>query len=157
MSFIIRKAKYADAEQIYQLIKQLAPLFLDNYNFDTLEHFKCYKIAELIQNEEFEYLLAQNDKELIGVIALKKLSHLYHLFIAEKFQKQGYSRLLWNYLMGQYFANSSEIAHVTVNASLNSVTVYERLGFHRLEQAVQVFNGMQFVPMQYQIFQSHTV
>ncbi|OTG82398.1 GNAT family N-acetyltransferase [Acinetobacter sp. ANC 4648] len=155
MNFIIRKATKADTNHIYQLIKQLAPLFLEEQDFDTLEHFKCHKIDEFIQSNEFEYLLMQSEQELIGVIALKKPSHLYHLFIAEKFQKQGYSRVLWDYLLEQHCSNVSEVIQVTVNASLNSVGVYERLGFHRLEQAVQTFNGMKFVPMRYSIFSSH--
>lgn len=40
MSLLIRKANITDAEEIHALIRKLAPLFLEQIEFDQLSSFK---------------------------------------------------------------------------------------------------------------------
>jgi predicted GNAT family N-acyltransferase len=78
-------------------------------------------------------------------VAMRDNRHLYHLFIAPRFQGQGLARTLWNTVRLAALASGNP-GHFTVNASLTAVPVYERFGFVANGEKVET-HGIAFLPM----------
>ena len=54
--------------------------------------------------------------EIVGVVALRNHAHLYHLFVAEDFQRHGIGRSLWKAAMAEALAHGNS-GEFTVNSS----------------------------------------
>ena len=102
------------------------------------------KLREFI-DMGFEYFVAEQGEEIIGLIGMRENSHLYHLFVAESCQGQGIARALWQTAMHHCLALGNP-GRFTVNASNNAVGVYLSLGFHRTAE-MQQSNGVLYNPM----------
>ena len=95
----------------------------------------------------FRYAVAELGPALAGVVAVRDGTHLFHLFLASEFQRQGIARCLWAHAM-QAAQSAGRVEAFSVNSSLFAVSVYGRLGFgfvvcgERVEQ-----HGVAFVPM----------
>ena len=84
--------------------------------------------------------------ELVGVVALRDNSHLYHLFVAQAHQGKGLGRSLWQSVKQAAF-RAGNAGRFTVNSSLNAIPAYERFGFIPSGPKVEK-HGVAFVPMQ---------
>lgn len=76
----------------------------------------------------YRYHVAEVNGELAGVVAVRDNRHLYHLYVAERFQGQGLARALWQVAK----AASLEAGNpgvFTVNSSRFAVGLYEKFGF----------------------------
>ena len=93
----------------------------------------------------FRYHVAEVDGRLIGFVGVRDNSHLYHLFVANDFQRQGIGRQLWNVARAECVAAGSS-ERFTVNSSNNAVPIYERLGFLRTGP-MQNKDGVFYNPM----------
>ncbi len=93
-----------------------------------------------IESERYEFLLAEDGSDLAGFIAIRDKTHLFHLFVAHGFQRAGLARELWTRVR-------QPALRYTVNASLNAIPVYERLGFVAAGDRQHV-HGVTFLPMQ---------
>lgn len=91
---------------------------------------------------DYRYWLAEDAQGLAGVIAVKGQNHLYHLFVAERVQRQGLARQLWSHLL----AECQDQAEFTVNASLHAMPMYQHWGFVA-EQGPRDRMGIVDVPM----------
>lgn len=80
--------------------------------------------------------------ELAGVIVVRDGSHLFHLFVAEPFQGEGWARRLWLHALSHLVRGT----RVTVNASPFAQGFYEQMGFIATGPSVQT-RGVAFVPM----------
>lgn len=149
--FHIRSACLGDAVNVSQLIKGFAHCFVvDEEVAETkfLPSMEPESIAELISSPNFIYEIAESNAQLIGVVALRKPGHLYHLFVAQQFQGKGYSRLLWEHIL--QLASSFKQEALTVNASINAIPVYEAFGF-KVAGELTTMNGVRFLPMKIQV------
>lgn len=100
-------------------------------------------ISDYINDPSFYYVAAFQGEDLAGVAALRDGRHLFHLFVAPVFQRQGLARQLWATVMAKMATNPEGI---TVNSTLYAVPVYERFGFVATGPRVEM-NGIAFVPM----------
>lgn len=66
------------------------------------------------------------DGQIAGFIAVRPPSHVFHLFVAEKWQRRGVARALWEHVFEHAGAG---IDTFTVNASPYAVPAYLALGF----------------------------
>jgi ribosomal protein S18 acetylase RimI-like enzyme len=80
--------------------------------------------------------------EIAGFIALRPPSHVFHLFVGERWQRRGVARALWDGAR----ADAGPQAQFTVNSSPYAVPAYAALGF-RTDGVLQVRNGVAFQPM----------
>jgi len=78
---------------------------------------------------------------LAGFIAIRPPSHLFHLFVAQPFQRRGVARALWDHARGDAVA-------FTVNSSPYAIPAYEAMGF-RCDGPLACHNGVTFQPMRY--------
>lgn len=113
------------------------------YNFIDLEiMLECWQKGRVIMWGAFE-----NDR-LCGVIALSDSNHVSLLFVDKAYQRQGVASGLFHLMMADCIRKNVKL--VTVNADVNVVGIYQRLGFVATD-APQERNGIRFVPMQYNI------
>ena len=151
MNILVRKANVADAEAIHALIEKLAPLFLQQIDFKQLSSFKLEKYKEYLQCSQYHFYVASEFQQIVGVIALRDPAHLYHLYVAETHHRKGIAKKLWNHVLQYQKSTHPDHKVMTVNASLNAVETYCKLGFERLADGHEKMNGLQFVPMKYMI------
>lgn len=149
MSPTIRQARAQDAEAISDLILSLSSYFIaepDSAEIRPfLETLSTDATTERINSENFNCLVAEQDSRILGVMAVRDGSHVYHLFVRSDAHGQGIARALW-----EHFRSMSAERVFTVNSSLYAVPVYERLGFSATE-APKKADGLEFVPMEYRI------
>lgn len=97
-----------------------------------------------LESERFACTVAEVDGALAGFIALRDVTHLFHLFVETRHQRQGLARRLW--LQALDGRRRVPEAPFTVNASLNAVDVYRRLGFEAAGPVTEM-HGIAFLPM----------
>ncbi|MBV8123326.1 MAG: GNAT family N-acetyltransferase [Paucibacter sp.] len=95
--------------------------------------------------ENFSYYVAKSNSNIVGVIALRDKSHLFHLFVSKEFQGQRLASKLWNAVKTEAL-EAGNPGEFTVNSSLNAIQIYEAFGFTR-EGDVKRMHGVAFQPM----------
>ena len=144
----IRPAKIQDAEAISALINESAHHFLLDSSGRGAERFLAgitpQAILGNISSPNFHYLIAEDDADLAGAVALRDGRHLFHLFVSPTHQRQGLARALWE---AAKQVAAKDLKTFTVNSSPNAVAVYERFGFAVNGPRTEV-NGIAFVPME---------
>ena len=147
--FEICKAVPADAEAISQLISGLSRYFtLHPEGLGAEAFLRTIEPAAIRQWNEapnMAYFKAVQNGRLAGVVAMRDLAHLYHLFVAPAFQGAGLARLLWEHASRHAKSNGNP-GSFTVNSTPHAVPVYERFGFTATGPRVEM-NGIAFVPM----------
>ena len=110
--------------------------FLSNNDAAAIAHFVA---------DGFRYHVAEIDGAIVGFVGVRDDRHLYHLFVAEPYQRRGLARRLWE-IAASECRTRGHAGHFTVNSSNGAVAVYERLGFRRTAP-VQDNGGVLFNPM----------
>lgn len=146
--FALRPATPADAPAIGALVRSLARYFLADPERpqDAEAFFRTLfpeAIAANLEGGRFRYHLLEADGALAGVVGVRDGSHLYHLFVEERFHRRGLATRLWEHAR----RDAGDPERFTVNASLIAVPLYERLGFAATGPVV-VQDGIAFRPME---------
>jgi GNAT superfamily N-acetyltransferase len=76
---------------------------------------------------------------------MRERSHLFHLFVDQRWQRQGVARRLWEVAQSAAI-EGGPLAAFTVNSSNFAIPVYEAFGFVRTAP-VQCVKGLYFNPM----------
>jgi GNAT superfamily N-acetyltransferase len=76
----------------------------------------------------FVYHVAEVDGTLAGFIAIRERSHVYSLYVDQRFQRRGIARRLWETARDAAIGSDHPGAF-TVNASNHAVPFYASLGF----------------------------
>ncbi|KJY93633.1 GCN5 family acetyltransferase [Vibrio neptunius] len=150
MSITFRNAKICDAKAISELILPLAKKYvcptcdpsvqgvlLKSMSEEKVEHY-------LSTNYHYVVAVTAND-EVIGVAGIRDNSHLYHLFVNDRFQGHGLSRQLWE-VVKENALNNGNKGIFTVNSAINAECVYLRFGFKRTK-GIRNRQGMIDIPM----------
>jgi len=148
--FPIRPATPDDAPAIGALVRSLARYFLADSERpgDAEAFFRTLEPGVITANLEggrFRYHLADAEGVLAGVVGVRDGSHLYHLFVDERFHRRGLASRLWEHARRDAEAAGNR-GRWTVNASLAAVPLYERLGFAATGPVVAQ-DGIAFRPM----------
>jgi GNAT superfamily N-acetyltransferase len=145
----IRPAEVADAPAVSALIGSLL-----HYRTDApaepapasfLAKFTPRAIEGYVSDPKVNYLVAEVDGELAGVLGLRDNSHLFHLFVAAPFQGRGIARALWERARAEAQA-AGNVTAITVRSSLYAVPVYARFGFVATGPRTDA-PGVTYVPM----------
>lgn len=91
------------------------------------------------------YHVAEIDGELAGFIAVRERSHLFHLFVDQRWQRQGVAHRLWEVAQAKSL-EGGPLPAFTVNSSNHALPVYEAFGFVRTAP-MQCVKGLYFNPM----------
>jgi GNAT superfamily N-acetyltransferase len=91
------------------------------------------------------YHVAVVEGDLAGFVAVRERHHLFHLFVAEAYQRRGLARALWETARDAAIAAGGD-GGFRVNASNMAVGVYEAFGFVR-SAPMQSKHGLFYNPM----------
>lgn len=124
----IRSAIIEDVVQIASLVQSLTHYYLDDSSSELplwfAETLTPDAVKARIESSNYLNLVYEVDGSIVGYIALKGGSHLYHLFVSEAYQGNGIARSLWEAAIAD-----SAVACFTLRSSLFAVPVYRRFGF----------------------------
>ena len=81
-------------------------------------------------DEGYVYHVAIADGDLAGFIGVRERSHVFHLFVDKRWQRQGIARRLWE-VAREAALRAGNPGVFTVNASNVSMPFYAALGFER--------------------------
>jgi GNAT superfamily N-acetyltransferase len=145
----IRSATLADSERISNLIYVLAEKYITHEltpegATTLLSSLRPNEIKQYIESG-IKYHLAEIEDELVGVIAVKDNSHLYHLFVDEHYQRKGIASLLWSVAQEACLLKGNP-GIFTVNSSSFALPIYEKLGFI-VQEGQQEKDGVIYIPM----------
>jgi GNAT superfamily N-acetyltransferase len=144
-----RPGSPADAEAIAELIASFQSELTDDPSGAGAEQFfasvSIQAERDYLASERYRYLLAYSDSKLVGFVAIRDGSHLFHLFVERSHQGQGVARRLWERALQELCAPNSD-GGFTVNSSLSAVPVYETFGFVPAGP-IQRKHGISFLPM----------
>jgi GNAT superfamily N-acetyltransferase len=150
---VTRKATVSDAEKISELIYSLMHLFFAQPDGKGAEHFLQMstptELAVFMAQPNINYLLGEVDGVFCGVVAVRNNSHLQNLYVAPSFQGRGVGKYLWETARDQALA-AGNTGEFTVNASMNAVPFYKRMGFESVGD-VAMTGGLRFQPMKLSI------
>ncbi len=145
----IRAATSRDAESISNLVRQLSAEYIAHEftaeGREILLNSMTPAAIEKYMQSGFRYHVAEVGSQLVGVVGVRDNSHLYHLFVAESYQRQGVATGLWQLAM-QACLDEGNPGEFTVNSSNYAQKVYETLGFVA-QSGPQDKNGVIFIPM----------
>jgi ribosomal protein S18 acetylase RimI-like enzyme len=146
---LIRSLAPADISAVAALLETLAHEYiLHEFAPEARAQFLSKNNADSIRGlveKGFRYHVATVKNRIVGFVGTRDNSHLYHLFVANEFQRQGLGRRLWNTARSECVA-AGNTGTFTVNSSNNSIPVYERFGFVRSGPA-QNMSGVIYNPM----------
>lgn len=145
----IRLAKPSDAPDISRLIKRLTRFFTVDLQGVGAEGFlsslEPSSISKLITASNYKYYVGLQGEEMVGTVAIRDSSHLFHLFVVESLHGQGKGSLLWQYAKTAAM-NAGNAGRFTVNSTVFGVSVYESFGFRAVGPKTESM-GIAFVPM----------
>jgi N-acetylglutamate synthase-like GNAT family acetyltransferase len=145
----VREATEKDVAAISELLIQLAERFIvggysEEGRNNLLKSMSPGAIRAYFE-QGYRYHVGETDGAIIGVVATKDNSHLFHLFVQETCQGRGYARALWEVAKADCLARGSP-GRFTVNSSLNAQDVYRSLGFEPTD-GIRDSGGVKFIPM----------
>lgn len=150
-SLAIQAARPQDAEAISVLLLSLAnrcTLYPDMRGAERfLASFAPDALRAVIAAPAYRYLAGWIDGSLAGVIALRDNAHLFHLFVAERFQGRKLASALWAEAKAVALAAGNP-GRFTVNSSVAAVPVYRAFGF-RPNGDHMAADGIVYLPMLY--------
>lgn len=149
----IRKATLADAENVSQFIcrlskKYITPEFSAEGQKCLLESMTPDAIRQYMQTG-YRYRVVEAHGKLIGVVAIKDNSHLYHLFVDDEHHQKGIAGSLWQAAMEDCLSRGNP-GEFTVNSSSYALGVYKRFGFI-IQGVPELKDGVIYTPMKLDI------
>ncbi len=146
----IRRALAQDSGDISQLISRNAKSLLnDDFESDGLDFFLSTVSQQAIadyMDQGFIYLVAQENREIVGVAAIKDHRHLFHLFVDKSHHKKGIAKKLWLAISESSLQQRSG-GVFTLNSTSYALAVYERWGFVKTDEE-QLRQGIRYTPME---------
>jgi N-acetylglutamate synthase-like GNAT family acetyltransferase len=143
----IRDAKLEDLISMTDLIMKASERFiLPKLNDEGKTTYLQSHSLELMKErlESFQYQVLEKNSKIIGVVGVRRPSHLFHLHLDPDFHGQGYGTSLWKAAKDRAM-QLDQPAIFTVNSSVYAVSFYRKLGF--VGDDVKVVGGVEFVPM----------
>ena len=155
--FTIRQARTEDASSASELIGRAAHYFASSTSGEVapwfLESVTPSAIAGYINDPKFNYLVGLLGPTLAGVVAVRDMTHVHHLFVAPEFHRKGLATKLWERAKADALASGNKDGFV-VRSSEFAVPVYEHFGFRVMGTRAEK-DGIVFVPMKLELRLKH--
>jgi len=145
----IRTATVKDSHEISALITRNSKALLnDDFDNGGLDFFlrsvETQSIREYM-DQGFFYLVAEEEQSIIGVIAIKDNSHMFHLFVDQNHHQRGIAKMLWQQMREQSIERGNN-GEFTLNSTTYALPVYQRWGFEVISEAKRAY-GIRYTPM----------
>lgn len=140
----IGKAKTLDALRLSVISKDLTKYIFEKEAPKWFEdELSQESFKERILSEEYEHFVYVIKDEIVGFIAIKDKTRLFHLFVDEKYHKKGIAKELW-----QYIKENFDVSNMSVNSSIYAIKTYESFGFE-INGEQKEYLGLKYQPMSY--------
>jgi ribosomal protein S18 acetylase RimI-like enzyme len=134
------------SELVIQVFKTfIAPHYAQHGVEEILSYFNPGALASRARVDHF-VLLAKLKDDLVGVIEVRKHSHVSLLFVDGRYQRQGIARQLLNKSIEIIREKNPQLDKLTVNSSPNAVEAYRKMGF-LAEGEERIIRGVKFQVM----------
>ena len=142
--------KPGDEDPVYSFISGVFnQLVAPEFSQEGIDEFMTYiqpeSLAGHIKTDHFG-IIANSGPDIIGVIVIRNYSHVALFFVDARYQRSGIGRELLRKALEICARHEGKPSNLTVNASPNSKSAYERLNFEATD-AEQCVNGIRFIPM----------
>ena len=145
----LRPGTAADADAIAGLIASFQRELTDHPDGSGADQYLASVSSQAerayLESDRYSYIVAEHEGTLLGFIALRDGSHVFHLFVARQHQRMGVARRLWQEAKARVLKAETP-RQFTVNSSLLAVPVYRAFGFEPAGEVVSV-HGISFLPM----------
>jgi GNAT superfamily N-acetyltransferase len=145
----LRSGTASDADAIANLIASFQAELTDQPDGAGAEQYLASVSGqaerEYLESGRYCYIVAEREGVLLGFIALRDVSHVFHLFVAQQHQRTGVARRIWQEAKA-WARTTAAPNQFTVNSSLGAVPVYRAFGFEPTGAVVSV-HGISFLPM----------
>lgn len=146
------KVKNLQAEQLAEALPLVWEVFCrfeaPEYSEEGITEFKNFlNNEEEIGKLDF-YGAFDKASDIVGVLAMRKPSHISLFFVKAEYHRQGIGRQLFEKILCDY--QPQGIGVFTVNSSHYAVEVYRKLGF-KLTGNECITNGIRYTPMKMEI------
>ncbi|MBO6558873.1 MAG: GNAT family N-acetyltransferase [Pseudomonadales bacterium] len=139
---------------ISKLLVDLASKYIiDSFNDEGKKNMLSSMTPEAIEgffDNGFRYHIGEIDGDVVGVVGTRDNSHLFHLFIDDRFQGHGYSSQLWAIGKKACLDSGENPGYFTVNSSLNAQDVYKHWGFIPVGE-IREGGGVKDMPMRMEV------
>ena len=147
--------KKSEVKEVSNLIKEIFKEFIGiDYNQEGKDTFLDYiapnNLRERYNKKNHEFLIAEDNGVIIGIIELRDYNHISLLFVHKNYHSQRIAKNLFNKaneLCKQY---NPDIEEIVVNSSLYAEKIYKKLGFKKVNTK-QEKDGIIYIPMCYKI------
>ena len=146
------KVKNLQAEQLAEALSFVWEVFCrfeaPEYSEEGITEFKNFlNNEEEIGKLDF-YGAFDKASDIVGVLAMRKPSHISLFFVKAEYHRQGIGRQLFEKILCDY--QPQGIGVFTVNSSPYAVEVYRKLGFKPTGDEC-ITNGIRYTPMKMEI------
>jgi len=149
---VVREVADRDVERALELVNAVFSEFVaveyseqGRVTFEVYLQGKLEEVsADLASGHKQMWAYYQGD-EILGVIAMKDVSHISLLFVDKGHHKKGIARQMLQVVL-EGLQEKMEVTQITVNSSPYAVRAYECLGFVQTEEQ-QERDGILYVPM----------
>ena len=146
------KVKNLQAEQLAEALSLVWEVFCrfeaPEYSEEGITEFRNFlNNEEEIGKLDF-YGAFDKASDIVGVLAMRKPSHISLFFVKSEYHRQGIGRQLFEKILCDY--QPQGIGVFTVNSSHYAVEVYRKLGF-KLTGNECITNGIRYTPMKMEI------
>lgn len=151
----LRLGTPTDAEAIATLIACFQREMTTDPDGAGAEHFLASVSIEAertyLESSRYSFTVAEDDNALLGFIALRDVSHVFHLFVAREHHRKGIAWRLWLDARARALETAAP-TRFTVNSSLGAVAAYRAFGFEPAGE-VRSMHGISFLPMRLAVAQ----
>jgi GNAT superfamily N-acetyltransferase len=144
-----RPGNLQDATRIADIIASFAHELTDEPSGQAAEQYFAsvseQAEREYLKSDRYRYTIALDQNEIIGFIAIRDNTHIFHLFVRHDKHGQGVATSLWTSARRHAVASGNS-GPFTVNSSLKAIPVYRKFGFFATGPVTTV-HGISFQPM----------
>lgn len=149
-NIVYRKMVEEDIDNVYEVIKDTFFEFIaQDYSREGIDEFMKYASKENLL-ERFKRgnisIVSEDNNRIMGLIEMRDLTHISLYFVDKNYKGKGIGKNLYKKAMESIKKIKNDIKEVTVNSSPYAVEVYEKLGFEKVKEQMEV-NGIKFIPM----------
>lgn len=153
--FEIRNVKIDEFDSAISLVLKVFMEFeAPEYSDEGVETFRSFVLSEEYRQEFIEgqrlFLGCFYKNILVGIIAMRDISHICLLFVDKNFHRRGIATSLFYRVLEILKEANEEIEEITVNSSPYGAGFYHSVGFVDKE-GVQTRDGITYLPMVYRI------
>lgn len=149
----VREAAPTDAKQISELICTVTRQFNASSSGKVatwfLESVSPSSITACMENRQYHCLVGYCEQSLTGVVTIRDMSHIHHLFVDPAFHRQGIAAALWAHAKTHAIA-SGNTESFSVRSSEYALPIYQRFGF-RVTSSLSEKNGLSYIPMKLEL------